>query len=105
MDTININGEEYIRFDEVAVGDYVTDWQHVCVIATNGWIFEGWRDDAMTDDNGIQLTRAHVVRKWTNGLGIGALADPEHKDEYTLDRMQDVYVYADKVIAVIPLRW
>ena len=46
MDTININGEEYVRRDEVTVGDRVTDWQHVCVIATNGWVFEGWRDDA-----------------------------------------------------------
>lgn len=46
-----------------------------------------------------------MVRKWANGMGIGALADPEHKDEYALDQLQDVHVYADKVIAVIPLRW
>ncbi len=46
-----------------------------------------------------------MVRKWSNGLGIGGLADPAHKDEYTLDKLQDAYIYADKVIAVIPLGW
>lgn len=105
MDTITINGEEYVKRDGVSLGERVTEWAHVCVIAENGWVFEGWRDKEATDGNGIQLTRAHVVREWSNGLGIGALADPEHKDEYTLDPMHDVYVYAGKTIAVLPLGW
>ncbi len=104
MDTININGEEYVKKSDRAY-ELADNWEHVCVIATNGWIFEGWRDDDMSDDDGIQLLKAHVVRKWSNGLGIGALADPAHKDDYTLDQLGDVYVYADKVIAVVPLRW
>ena len=105
MDTITINGEEYVKRNEVSVGDYVTEWSHICVIATNGWIFEGWRDNSTLDSDGVQLTRAHVVRKWNNGLGIGALADPDHKSDYTLDPMRDVYIYADKIIAVLPLEW
>ncbi len=104
MDTININGEEYVKKSDRAY-ELATNWEHVCVIATNGWIFEGYRDDDMSDGEGIQLLHAHVVRKWSNGLGIGGLADPEHKDDYTLDQLGDVYVYADKVIAVVPLRW
>lgn len=104
METITINGEEYVEKSDRAY-ELADNWEHVCVIATNGWIFEGYRDDAMSDDNGIQLTNAHVVRKWDNGLGIGGLADPDHKDEYTLDAMKDVYVYADKTIALIELRW
>ena len=104
MNTITINGEEYVKKSEAICADDCESWQHVCVIAANGWIFEGWRDDPC-EDNGIQLSNAHVVRKWSNGLGIGGLADPAHKDEYTLDQMQDVCVYANKAIAVIPLRW
>lgn len=43
MDTITLNGEEYVRASEVAnYGN--ADYSHVCVIATNGWIFEGRRD-------------------------------------------------------------
>ena len=104
MDIITINGEEYIKKSEVVCVDDLEDWRHVCVIAANGWIFEGWSSD-LSEGKGVQLANAHVVRKWDNGLGIGALADPAHKDEYTLDQMQNVYVYADKVIAVVPLRW
>lgn len=104
METITINGEEYVKKSDMAY-ELADNWEHICIIATNGWVFEGYRDGDMTDDNGIQLINAHVVRKWENGLGLGAIADPEHKDDYTLDPMKDVYVYANKTIAIIALRW
>ena len=87
METITINGEEYVKKSGM-VCELADNWKHICVIAANGWVFEGY-----------------VVRKWENGLGLGAIADPEHKDDYTLDPMKDVYVYADKTIAIIALRW
>ena len=46
-----------------------------------------------------------MVRSWSNGLGIGGLADPAHKDEYTLDAIGAIEVFADKTISVIELRW
>lgn len=103
MDTITLNGEEYVRASEVASYGSA-DYSHVCVIATNGWIFEGKRDSEQ-DGRDIELFDAHVVRCWDNGLGIGGLADPETKDDYTLDALGVINVYGEKVIAVMPLRW
>lgn len=100
METININGEEFVRAsDATAAWD---DYDHVCVIADRGWIFEGYRDPA---EPGMRLDRAHVVRRWDNGLGIGGLAKAAHKDDYTLDDLGRVEVAERAVIAVIPLEW
>lgn len=96
MESININGTEYVPADSIAA-----DWSHVCVICTNGWIFEGYADPGEP----WHLTRAHVVRKWSNGLGIGGLADPEHKDDYTLDAVGDMRIRASAEVARIALRW
>lgn len=96
METININGEEYAKVDDIA--EY-NGTEHVCVIADRGWIFEGRkREDG-------SLADAHVVRRWDNGLGIGGLADLDHKDEYTLDAIGDIRIAHHAVIAEIPLRW
>lgn len=99
---ININGGEYVKRSGIRECELADNWEHVCVIATNGWIFEGYRSTE-TGEGGISLDDAHVVRKWANGLGIGGLADPEHKDDYTLDAIGRIEVC--KVIAVIKLRW
>ena len=96
MKEININGTVYVEKAEA-----YADSEHVCVIADRGWIFEGYREGG----DGFKLTDAHVVRKWTNGLGIGGLADPEHKDEYTLDEIGCIEVMPHAVLAVVPLRW
>lgn len=101
MDTININGEEYVRASDVEQAAW-DDCDHVCVIADRGWIFEGYRDLA---EPGMRLDRAHVVRRWDNGLGIGGLAKAEHRDDYTLDDLGRVEVAEHAVIAVIPLEW
>ena len=45
------------------------------------------------------------MRKWTNGLGIGALADNEHKDDYTLDAIGDLRIAPRAIIAEFPLGW
>lgn len=72
---------------------------HVCIIADKGWIFEGVkREDGTLGD-------ASVVRRWDNGRGIGGLANPEYKDEYTLDYIGDIRIAEPAIIAEIPLGW
>ena len=95
MESININGNEYVEKTE----DY-KDSEHICVIADRGWIFEGYR----TGEN-YQLTEAHVVRHWGNGLGIGGIAKAKHKDDYVLDEIGCIEINPKAVIAIIPLEW
>lgn len=107
METININGEEYVKAGDAQA---LPDWdsmKHVCVIADRGWIFEGYVDpsEGPFGEHGLRLARAHVVRRWDNGLGIGGLAKAEHKDGYVLDDLGCVEVMPRAVLAVIPLEW
>lgn len=95
MASININGTEYVEKTEA-----YRDSEHVCVIADRGWIFEGYRTG-----ESYQLTDAHVVRRWDNGLGIGGIAKAEHKDDYTLDAIGCIEINPRAVIAMIPLEW
>lgn len=99
METINVNGTEYVKRSEI---EYAGS-DHVCVIADRGWIFEGRR--VPCDGDNVRLADASVVRKWSNGLGIGGLAKAEHKDGYTLDHIGGIEVVARAVIAIIPLEW
>ncbi|MCL1906657.1 MAG: hypothetical protein FWG08_01865 [Propionibacteriaceae bacterium] len=93
-----IDGIEYVKADEI---QSATGTDHLIVIATNGWIFEGY---GQLDDLGrVSLTNASVVRSWSNGKGIGALADPDYKDDYKRDPIGCITVHA--VIAVIEARW
>lgn len=96
MEIININGKEYVEKTEA-----YKESEHVCVIADRGWIFEGY----LESDMGYRLSNAHVVRRWDNGLGIGAIAKAEHKDDYTLDEIGCIEINSSAVIAVIPLEW
>lgn len=88
--------------DTTSSNETVNGLQHVCVIADRGWIFEGYREYDVDD---VVLRNAHVVRKWANGLGIGALADPGHKDDYTLDVLGTVMVPRTSIIAEFVLEW
>ena len=94
--TIEINGKEYVQKTK----DYKPS-EHVCVIADRGWIFEGYR----TNPDTYELTEAHVVRKWSNGRGIGGLAKDKYKHEYTLDEIGSISIHPQAVIATIPLEW
>jgi len=91
---MNVDGIEYVPVNRSS---------HVAVIAPNGWIFEGKALDDGEPQGHITLMGAHVVRRWDNGLGIGGLADPAHKDDYTLDPIGTITVH--QVVAVIELRW
>lgn len=100
MKTININGEEYVLKSDMP-GAY-EESEHVCVICTNGWIFEG---RGHRDEGGDWLlSEANIVRRWDNGLGIGGIADPEHYADYTLDAIGSLRVHGRAVISVISIR-
>lgn len=95
---MNIDGVEYVPVSESAA---FNNSDHVCIIADRGWIFEGYREG----NEGGKLTNAHVVRKWDNGLGIGGLANPCNKDDYTLDYIGCIELAPNAIIAVIHLGW
>ena len=81
---INVNGVEYVRADLVltnppkALGNKI-------VIVPNGFILVGQQIEHEYGPENIMLVNASVVRKWTNGRGLGALAKAEYKNEYELD--------------------
>ena len=77
--------------------------RHVIVIAQRGWIFEGWQEHR--DDDVISLKEANVVRRWSNGRGIGGLVKAEYKHEYTLDPVGSITFAPGGVIAVIDIEW
>ena len=72
------------------------------IICEYGWILVG---EAMESDKGIELQNASVVRKWSNGRGIGALAKKEYKGDYTLDAIGGVVINKAKVLFEIPCEW
>lgn len=78
-------------------------FEHICVVLDYGWIIEGKEVDRSKSI--IRMEDASVVRRWDNGRGIGAIADPEHKDEYTLDPIGTVDVHVGRVLFEIPLGW
>ena len=74
-----------------------------CYVCEYGWIIIG-KETERTDDS-VKLVEASVVRKWTNGKGIGGIAKAENKHEYTLDAIGDVVIRTSKVLFEIPCEW
>lgn len=72
-------------------------------VCESGWIIVGNETGRTADE--ITLTDASVVRRWTNGKGIGGIAKAENKDEYTLDAIGDVIIRLDKVLFEILCEW
>jgi len=100
--TITINGEEYVRKSDIAPLK-ASDTEHIIVIAQRGWIFIGYLDKS---DNGkMTLINSSVVRKWSNGRGIGGLTKAEYKNEYTLDPVGTVSFAPEGIIAKINCEW
>lgn len=94
---MNIDGIEYVKASDISseLGE------HICVIATNGWIFEGYADDPNASN--ITLRNASVVRKWSNGKGIGGIAKEENSGDYTLDWCGTVCIH--RIVAVVGIEW
>ena len=68
-----------------------------------GWIICG----VIKNENEAEVTLAEssVVRRWSNGKGIGALAKAENKSDYTLDAIGGVMIKKSKVLFQIPCEW
>lgn len=76
---------------------------NIIVICESGWIICGIQEEA--DEVTLSLKNASVVRRWSNGKGIGGLAKTEYKGDYTLDAIGDVNIRQSKVLFVIPCEW
>lgn len=76
----------------------------VCVVCEYGWIIKGIKSDKSTAEVLI-LKEASVVRRWSNGKGIGGIAKEANKDEYILDAIGDVEIRQNKVLFEIPCEW
>ena len=76
---------------------------HVCIVCEYGWIIVGIVDKRK--DDVIVMSDGAVVRKWLNGKGIGAIAQTENKDDYTLDPIGKVEIRQSKVLFEIPCEW
>lgn len=73
------------------------------IICEYGWIICGVKASENTKE--IKLKDASVVRRWSNGRGIGALAKKEYKGDYTLDAIGGVVINKAKVLFEIPCEW
>lgn len=76
---------------------------NTCFICEYGWIVIGKVVERTADT--ITLKESSVVRRWTNGKGIGGIAKAKNKDEYTLDAIGDVVIRSGKVLFEIPCEW
>lgn len=73
------------------------------VVCEYGWILVGKMENPSTQTT--LLKEASVVRRWSNGKGIGGLAKAENKDEYTLDEVGTVSIQTSKILFEIPCEW
>lgn len=76
---------------------------NTCFVCEYGWIVIG-KEERRTNET-VTLKEASVVRRWTNGKGIGGIAKAENKSEYTLDAIGDVIIRLGKVLFEIPCEW
>lgn len=102
QEIIELNGKKYVEYDPNKKGlQPAVETDHVIIIAQRGWIFEGYKDKSVTDE--LVLLNANVVRSWSNGKGIGGLA--ESKTGYTLDPVGTIRFANEAIIAQINVRW
>lgn len=76
---------------------------NICVVCECGWIIKG--EVKNRGDYVLSLRNSSVVRKWTNGKGIGGIAKAENKGEYTLDYVGNVDIRVSKILFEIPCEW
>ena len=74
----------------------------ICVVCESGWIVFGEKDESAINSTTINLTNASVVRRWSNGKGIGGIAKKVNRNEYTLDPIGDVEIYQSKILFIVP---
>lgn len=73
------------------------------IVCEYGWILLGKMENPSTQTT--LLKEASVVRRWSNGKGIGGLAKAKNKDEYILDEVGTVSIQTSKILFEIPCEW
>ena len=73
------------------------------VVCEYGWILVGKMENPSSQTT--LLKEASVVRRWTNGKGIGGLTKAKNKPEYTLDEVGTVSIQTSKILFEIPCEW
>ena len=73
------------------------------IVCEYGWILIGKMENPSSQTT--LLKEASVVRRWSNGKGIGGLAKAENKHEYTLDEIGTVSIQTSKILFEIPCEW
>ena len=82
IETITINGVQYVRADTLAAHNPEPSGDRVVVVADRGFIYAG--NMTRQEDGNIVLRNAVNVRRWTKGGMGGLLSDPKAA-EATLD--------------------
>lgn len=77
--------------------------KNTIIVCEYGWILVGKMENPSTQTT--LLKEASVVRRWSNGKGIGGLAKAENKDEYILDEIGTVSIQTSKILFEIPCEW
>ena len=76
---------------------------NTCFVCEYGWILIGKETERTAET--VTLSDASVVRRWSNGKGIGGIAKKANKSEYTLDAIGGVVIRTAKVLFEIPCEW
>lgn len=74
IETININGVDYVRADQVSQA--VIKGNRAVVVVDRGWIFAG---DVTRENGRIKLSRAVWVLRWESIGFDGVIANPKDK--------------------------
>lgn len=77
--------------------------KNTIIVCEYGWILVGKMENPSTQTT--LLKEASVVRRWSNGKGIGGLAKAKNKHEYTLDEVGTVSIQTSKILFEIPCEW
>lgn len=77
--------------------------KNTIIVCEYGWILVGKMENPSSQTT--LLKEASVVRRWSNGKGIGGLAKAESKHEYILDEVGTVSIQTSKILFEIPCEW
>ena len=100
LETISINGVDYVRADSVPSQPPQPAGKRAVVVVDRGWVFAG---DVERVDGRIKLTRAVHVRSWSN-VGFDGMVAAGKSSSVTLkDLPNGVDLPADAELFCVPV--
>ena len=97
VETISINGVQYVRAD--AVKQPAPNGNRAVVVVDRGWIFAG---DVTEEDGRIRLSRAVWVFRWEN-LGFAKMIEDWKSQKVDIRPVSDVDMPAGAEIFRVPV--